>query len=95
MLATHRKVTEASVHKVDQKPNDKECNRCGGRHSPDSCSFKEKECFYCHNKGHAARKCGKKVKASGSAKSSSQHKLECGVDKEDDDEIFNNLFAPS
>lgn len=37
-----RKVIEASVHKVDQKPNEKECYRSGGRHSHGCCSFKTK-----------------------------------------------------
>lgn len=40
-----------------------------------------------HNKGHAERKCRRKVKASGSA--SSQHKMDGAVDEEEDDEIFN------
>ena len=33
------------------------CYRCGGKHSPDSCYFKEAECHACHKKGHIARVC--------------------------------------
>ena len=39
-----------------------ECYRCGGNHNPESCPFKEKECFFCRNKGHTTRKCRKKAR---------------------------------
>ena len=35
-------VIETSAHKVEQKPHEKERYHCGGRYSPDSCSFKTK-----------------------------------------------------
>ena len=32
------------------------------QHQPDTCPFKDKECFFCKNKGHTAKKCRKKLK---------------------------------
>ena len=52
------------VHKVStQERSYKECFRCGGRHAVDHCNFKNKECFFCKNIGHTARKCRKKANA--------------------------------
>ena len=47
---------------MKQGPREREgpprnCYRCGGKHSPDSCWFKEAECHACHKKGHIARVC--------------------------------------
>ena len=39
---------------------EKECSRCGGKHSPAHCPFKNAECHYCKKKGHIARKCRQK-----------------------------------
>ena len=38
----------------------KNCYRCGGNHDPNSCAFRNKECFYCKNTGHMAKMCRKK-----------------------------------
>ena len=55
------KPTEIScevAHRVDQR---KACWRCNGKHSPDTCKFKDKECFGCKRKGHIRSQCrGKK-----------------------------------
>ena len=45
-------------HAVDSK--DKNCHRCGNNHDPNSCPFKNKDCFYCKNIGHTAKMCRKK-----------------------------------
>ena len=34
--------------------------RCGNNHNADVCPFRDKECFYCKNKGHTSKKCHKK-----------------------------------
>ena len=39
---------------------EKECSRCGGKHSPAHCPFKNAECHFCKRKGHIARKCRQK-----------------------------------
>ena len=36
------------------------CSRCGGRHEPAACSYKNYECHHCKRKGHLARMCPKK-----------------------------------
>ena len=33
------------------------CYRCGNKHSPDTCAFKESYCRKCSKKGHIARSC--------------------------------------
>ena len=48
---------EKPIHKVDGKT----CFRCGGmNHDPNSCAFRNKDCFYCKKTGHTARMCKKK-----------------------------------
>ena len=47
----------------NDRPSTQECYRCGGNHLPDLCQFKDKECFFCRNRGHAVRKCKKKARA--------------------------------
>ena len=34
-----------------------ECWRCGGKHPPDDCNFKDAECFRCHQTGHIRKRC--------------------------------------
>ena len=41
----------------------KKCYWCDGNHAAKSCPFIDKECFYCHNKGHTSKVCHKKAKA--------------------------------
>ena len=38
--------------------------RCSGNHKPETCSFKDRECFYCKVKGHTIKVCRKKLKRS-------------------------------
>ncbi|XP_058858757.1 uncharacterized protein K02A2.6-like [Acipenser ruthenus] len=38
------------------------CYRCGGKHSPDVCNFKDAECYSCKKRGHVARVCRSKKK---------------------------------
>ena len=37
-----------------------ECSRCGGKHEPARCLFRQYECNHCKKKGHLARMCRKK-----------------------------------
>ena len=60
--------TEAAVH-VARKPQGVErsrpyanCHRCGGRHKPSQCKFKEAECYACGKKGHISKACRSKYK---------------------------------
>ena len=41
--------------------NGQSCYRCGGKHDPSQCSFREYECHYCKKKGHLAKVCRKKA----------------------------------
>ena len=42
--------------------SNQECHRCGGRHDPARCNYKQYECHYCKKKGHLAKVCRKKAK---------------------------------
>jgi hypothetical protein len=61
----------ATLHRVDnqgqgnQPWSKPECGRCGGKHDPQQCKFRDAECFLCHKKGHIARKCRSNTKATG------------------------------
>ena len=61
----------ATLHRVDnqrqgnQRWSKPECGRCGGKHDPQQCKFRDAECFLCHKKGHIARKCRSNTKATG------------------------------
>ena len=46
-----------------------ECYRCGGKHKSEDCKFKEDECYYCHKKGHIAKKCKAKRRDNNANKS--------------------------
>ena len=35
----------------------KPCFRCGEKHNPDTCKFKNSKCFKCGATGHVAKKC--------------------------------------
>ena len=50
-------------------PKGIECYRCGGRHKSDECQFKDEECYFCHKKGHIARKCRAKERLNTSNRS--------------------------
>ena len=56
---------EKEVHLVkSHKPpsSDKECHRCGGKHNPATCKYKEYKCLYCKGKGHLRAVCRKRKK---------------------------------
>ncbi|XP_021370583.1 uncharacterized protein K02A2.6-like isoform X2 [Mizuhopecten yessoensis] len=40
--------------------HDKPCWRCGGKHKPHTCRFKDYECYKCGQKGHIRDKCPNK-----------------------------------
>ena len=40
-------------------PKDQSCDRCGGKHHPAHCTYKEYECHHCKRCGHLARVCRK------------------------------------
>ena len=38
----------------------RDCHRCGGKHHPSKCTFREYECHYCKKRGHLAKVCKKR-----------------------------------
>ena len=39
------------------------CYRCGGKHTADSCNFRDVECFSCGVKGHLAHMCRRRERS--------------------------------
>ena len=57
-------------------PEKEECSRCGGKHSPAHCPFKNAECHYCKKIGHIARMCRQKGRGSGSGSEGKTHHVD-------------------
>ena len=51
----------APIHIVRKPPTTGDCHRCGGKHAPSVCTFKDAECHNCGKKGHIARVCCSKA----------------------------------
>ena len=45
------------TNKITTKQGKRTCYRCGGRHSPNDCRFKEQQCKKCNKQGHIAKMC--------------------------------------
>ena len=45
------------------KATDRDCYRCGAKHKPTDCKFRDAECNFCKKKGHIARVCRSKIKS--------------------------------
>ena len=60
---------------------------CDRNHSAKSCSFINKECFYCPNKGHISKVCRKKTKANKVKVNNIAQTYENSTEV-DDDEIY-------
>ena len=75
----------------ENKP-EKLCYQCNGNHTPETCPFKEKECFYCKSKGHTIKVCRKKQKLAKNHSANQLNQLEnCNgkdFDDYDDDDIL-------
>ena len=64
--------TDATIHSIDRSNNKTTyrrtvqqtlpCSRCGGRHRPSDCKFKDATCHFCKKKGHLARVCRTKAR---------------------------------
>ena len=52
-----------NIYKVQSKGN-LNCYRCEGKYLSQNCPFKDKECFFCHKKGHITKVCKAKKKNS-------------------------------
>ena len=59
--------TETPILKVNNNEV-KKCYRCDGNHVAKSFPFIDKECFYCHNKGHTSKVRRKKARANNKVK---------------------------
>ena len=79
--------SETQILKVSDKEV-KKCYRCDGNHAAKSCPFIDKECFYCHNKGHTSKVCRKKAKAN-KVKVNNVVQTKENFAEVDDDEFYN------
>ena len=77
------KPAEVNQAKSTVKPQIKEgrspCYHCGGRHLARDCKFKDSDCHACGKKGHIARACRSKKKATqnkGSRADTATHNVE-------------------
>ena len=91
-IQSFQKRQNADIHQISQgviKSND--CFRCGGKHNPNSCRFKEAECFYCKKKGHMMRVCRKKAKSNTtSVRKMMGEYATNNVEEEESNEVENN-----
>ena len=72
-----------------QQGSGKECHRCGGRHEPSTCPFKQYDCHFCKKKGHLARVCRKK------SRSSPERAHHVGGEETSDEGEYNTMFHVS
>ena len=49
--------TQCVTNKITTRQGKRPCYRCGGRHSPNDCLFKEQQCNTCKKQGHIAKMC--------------------------------------
>ena len=52
-----RQIRAVESTQVNAFHQQSDCWRCGDKHNPNTCRFKDYECFNCKKKGHAAAKC--------------------------------------
>ena len=62
----------------------KHCSRCGGRHEPTHCTYKNYECHYCKKKGHLAKMCRKKSRP---REQKTHHVTEEGPASQEEEEV--------
>ena len=55
--ATSVDSTQCVTNKITTRQGKRPCYRCGGRHSPNDCRFKEQQCNTCKKQGHIAKMC--------------------------------------
>ena len=91
----HTENQSSEIHKVERQERKQDmsqnCFRCEGRHQPNSCPFKDKECFFCHKKGHITKVCRSKSRRSTSDQVK-QLEDERDAISDGDDEIFNIYY---
>ena len=49
--------TQYVTNKITTRQGKRPCYRCGGRHSPNDCRFREQQCNTCKKQGHIAKMC--------------------------------------
>ena len=60
MWTALRRRREEREHAQAGKPMETPCYRCGGKHAPRDCRFKDAVCHSCKKRGHLARVCRSK-----------------------------------
>ena len=69
MWTALRRRREEREHAQAGKPMETPCYRCGGKHAPRDCRFKDAVCHSCKKRGHLARVCRSKRTARHSCRS--------------------------
>ena len=64
----------ASLKPSQGQPRD--CFRCGGKHKPSECKFKEATCHFCKKRGHTARACRSKARQTSPPEKKSTHRVD-------------------
>ena len=64
------------------------CYRCGGKHDPSHCRFREAECHYCKKRGHIATVCHKKSRQKQGDKTKAQANHVDGGEDSDNYSMF-------
>ena len=63
-----------------------ECHRCGGKHDPSRCRFKDYECHYCKKRGHLALVCRKKKQSANLQRTEQAHRVEVAPSRQEEEE---------
>ena len=63
-----------------------QCHRCGGKHNPTRCRFRDYDCHYCKKKGHLAAVCRKKKQADKAPDSEQAKRVKVVPSRQEDQE---------
>ncbi|XP_064389221.1 uncharacterized protein K02A2.6-like [Halichondria panicea] len=89
VLYTSRKQKHQKSSKTPPQDQPRDCYRCGGKHQPAVCKFKEAVCHYCKKPGHIARVCRAKAKQEKGKKPT--HHMEHSYESDDSVNLINHV----
>ena len=89
VLYMSRKQKHQKSSKTPPQDQPRDCYRCGGKHQPAVCKFKEAECHYCKKPGHIARVCRAKAKQEKGKKPT--HHMEHSYESDDSVNLINHV----